>query len=171
MLQFIHALKLLGCHANIVVGVRIPFRFGARQQAEHGACLGNGPRRIRKAAEGRRTSVWRLNIFGRAALRGSAVQLPGLLRVPACHPVAILQGGNRDVQIANAFGAEIGFELVALMMVVQRFDALLKAYGDEETDDDGGDVSEKLAPGSGSVVRRMDVDHRGQWILWEARFR
>jgi len=42
---------------------------------------------------------------------------------------------------------------VALMMVVQRFDALLKAYGDEETDDDGGDVSEKLAPGSGSVVR------------------
>ena len=50
------------------------------------------------------------------------------------------------MQIANAFGAEIGFELVALMMVVQRFDALLKAYGDEETDDDGGDVSEKLAP-------------------------
>jgi hypothetical protein len=107
----------------------------------------------------------------RAALRGSAVQLLDLERLPVRHPIAKVQRGNRGVQIANAFGAEIGFELVALVMVVQRFHALLKAYGDEESDDDGGDVSEEFAPGSNGVVRRMYVDHRERWVLRGVSFR
>jgi hypothetical protein len=88
-----------------------------------------------------------------------------------CHPVAKLQRGNREAQIADAFDAEIGFELAALMMVVKRFNALLKAYGDEQANDDGGDVNEEVAPGSGSVVRRVDVEHREGWILWKVSFR
>ena len=56
--------------------------------------------------------------------------------------------------------------MVALVAVVNRFDALLEADGDEETDDDGGDVDEEFAPGAGGVRRWVDVEHDGALPIW-----
>jgi hypothetical protein len=67
-----------------------------------------------------------------------------------------------DAQIAETFGAEISFELVALMAVVDGFDGLFEADGDEQANDDGGDVDEEVAPGAGGVVRWVDFEH---WCL------
>jgi hypothetical protein len=50
-------------------------------------------------------------------------------------------------------------ELVPLLAMVDGFDGLFEADGDEETDDDGGDVNEEVAPGVGGGVRWMDVEH------------
>jgi hypothetical protein len=50
--------------------------------------------------------------------------------------------------------------LVELMLMMEVFDGLLEAYGDEEPDDDGGNVDEEIAPGAGGVVGGMDVEHR-----------
>ena len=47
-------------------------------------------------------------------------------------------------------------ELLALLEVLDR---LLDADGDEQANYDGCDVNEKVAPGVGGVVRRVDVEH------------
>ena len=49
-----------------------------------------------------------------------------------------------------------------IVVVVKGFDCLLKTDGDEEADDDGGDMDEEVAPGVGGVVRWMDVEH--EWL-------
>ena len=42
--------------------------------------------------------------------------------------------------------------VVELMLMMEVFDGLLEAYGDEEADDDGGDVDEEVLPrGSGGA--------------------
>lgn len=46
---------------------------------------------------------------------------------------------------------EIFLKLMALMTVVDKLDGLLEADGDEETDNDGGDVDTEVAPGAGGV--------------------
>jgi hypothetical protein len=43
-------------------------------------------------------------------------------------------------------------ELLALVVMMDRLNGLLEADGDEQTDDDGGDVDEEVAPGVGGVV-------------------
>jgi hypothetical protein len=48
---------------------------------------------------------------------------------------------------------------VALVLVVNGFDGLFEAYGDEQADDDGGDVDEEVFPRVGGFVRRVDVEH------------
>jgi hypothetical protein len=50
-------------------------------------------------------------------------------------------------------------ELGALVPVVEGFYQLLEAHGDEQADDDGGDVNEEVSPGAGGVVGRVDVEH------------
>jgi hypothetical protein len=42
---------------------------------------------------------------------------------------------------------------------VNRLDGLFEADGDEQADDDGGDVDEEVAPGVGGLVGRVDVEH------------
>jgi hypothetical protein len=44
-----------------------------------------------------------------------------------------------------------------LMATVEVFHGLLKADGDEQAYDDGGDVDEEVAPGVGGFVGRVDV--------------
>jgi hypothetical protein len=66
---------------------------------------------------------------------------------------------QRDVQVADAFGVEIRFELVKLMAVMDGLDGLLKADGDEQAEDDGGDMDKEVSPGAGSVVGGVDVEH------------
>ena len=46
-----------------------------------------------------------------------------------------------------------------LMAMVEELDCLFEADGDEQTDDDGGDVDEEVAPGVGGVVGWVDVEH------------
>ena len=47
-------------------------------------------------------------------------------------------------QIDAEFVAQVVFELVALMKVVEVLDGLLEADGDEEADGDGRDVDEEV---------------------------
>ena len=61
----------------------------------------------------------------------------------------------------------IGFEFAGegfagfaeFVVLVDALDELLEADGDEEADDDGGDVDEEVAPGVGGGVGRVDVEH------------
>ena len=53
---------------------------------------------------------------------------------------------------------EFLLELMALVAVADGFDRLFEADGDEQADDDGGDVDEEVAPGVGGVFGRMDVE-------------
>ncbi len=65
-------------------------------------------------------------------------------------------------------GAEIGFALAGegfagfadFVVVVDDFDRLLEADGDEQANDDGGDVEEEVGPGVGGLVGWMDVEHK-----------
>jgi hypothetical protein len=47
------------------------------------------------------------------------------------------------------------------MTMVEVLDGLLEADGDEDAEDDGGQVDEEVAAGSGGVVGRVDIDHVG----------
>jgi hypothetical protein len=57
------------------------------------------------------------------------------------------------------------------MAVVEVLDGLFEADGDEESEDDGGDVDEEVAPGAGGVVGWVDVEHGDglRWSLWRLR--
>jgi hypothetical protein len=44
--------------------------------------------------------------------------------------------------------------------MVDELDGLLEADGDEQADDDGGDVDEEVFPGVGGFVGRVYVEHR-----------
>jgi hypothetical protein len=52
------------------------------------------------------------------------------------------------------------------MAIVHGFDGLFEADGDEQAEDDGGDVDEEVAPGAGGVVSGVDVEH-GCGLLWD----
>jgi len=43
--------------------------------------------------------------------------------------------------------------------MVEGFDCLLEADGDEQPDADGGDVDEEVRPGVDGFVGRVDVEH------------
>ena len=47
------------------------------------------------------------------------------------------------------------------MQAVEVLDGLLEAYGDEETDGDGGDVDEEVFPGVGGAGGRLAFRLRG----------
>jgi hypothetical protein len=46
-----------------------------------------------------------------------------------------------------------------LITVVEEFDGLLEADGEEEADRDGANVDEEVGPGVSGFVRSVDVDH------------
>ena len=52
-------------------------------------------------------------------------------------------------------------DFVAVMDV---FDHLLEADGDEKPKDDGGDVNEEVAPGVGGMVGRVDIKYGGGFL-------
>jgi hypothetical protein len=65
--------------------------------------------------------------------------------------------------VAAEIGAELGtkvfFELAALVQVVDGFDSLLEADGDEEAYRDGGDVNDEICPGVFGLVWDVDIEH------------
>ena len=46
-----------------------------------------------------------------------------------------------------------------LVMVMNALDNLLEAYGNEQADDDGGDVDEKVSRGVNSVIGWVHIKH------------
>ena len=93
-------------------------------------------------------------------LLGGAQELGELLGVeiaPTLGDFYVLEG---DVYVAEAFGVEIGFQLVALMTMMQGLDGLLEGDGDEQADADGGNVEQEVAPGVGGGVGWVDIEHR-----------
>ena len=71
---------------------------------------------------------------------------------------------GKAVDVDLALDAEGFAGLGDLMAVVEVLDGLLEADGDEEADDDGGDVDEEVAPGAGGVVGGVDVEHRNGFL-------
>jgi hypothetical protein len=55
------------------------------------------------------------------------------------------------------------------MELMKVLHGLFEADGDEEADDDGGDVDEEVAPGAGGVVGGVDIEHWGMVLGWEFR--
>ena len=67
----------------------------------------------------------------------------------------------QDDLIGLGFRLQLSHEFVALMLVVEVFDRLLEADGDEQSYDDGGDVDEEIFPSVGGRVGRVYVEHYG----------
>ena len=76
----------------------------------------------------------------------------------------VLELRGHELEIALGLLMHLIFEVLALMVVVQGFDGLFEADGDEEADADGGDVDEEVAPGVDGFVGSVDVEH-GR-VLW-----
>ena len=88
------------------------------------------------------------------------------------HLVAL---GGKDVELVGglvlcALDEELFASLVREVTVVEVLDCLFEAYGDEEADDDGGDVDEEVSPGAGGVVWWVDIEHdespNGLRVYW-----
>jgi len=63
------------------------------------------------------------------------------------------------VKIGAELGAEVFFEMVALVEVMEIFDSLLEADRDEEAYRDGGDVDDEVCPCVFGLVRGVDIEH------------
>ena len=48
--------------------------------------------------------------------------------------------------------------------MVEEFDGLFEADGDEQTEDDGRDVDEEVSPGAGGVVGWVNIEHGGGFL-------
>jgi hypothetical protein len=71
--------------------------------------------------------------------------------------LAVLSVGTVP-QVFFGLGMERLAQFGALMAVMEGFNSLLEADGDEKADDDGGDVNEEVAPGMGGGVWRVNVE-------------
>ena len=58
-----------------------------------------------------------------------------------------------------ALTAEVFLQLVALMAVVQGFDGLFEADGNQQAYTNDGDMDEEVGPRVRCLMRRMDVEH------------
>ena len=82
----------------------------------------------------------------------------------------VFEGGGLPMEVLDVTGKQsmIFFELYFECLtgfgdqvaVVEVLDGLLDTHCDAQTDNDGGDVDKEVAPGVGSVMRRMNVQHR-----------
>jgi len=66
------------------------------------------------------------------------------------------------LMIANEFFVNGLAGLAQLMAVVDPLDGLFNPYGDQQADDDGGDVDEEVAPGVGGLVGW--TSSMGSWV-------
>ena len=64
-----------------------------------------------------------------------------------------------DLYIGFTIVTQFFVQPMALMAVVQQLDGLLETDGDEQTEDDGGDVDEEFTPTGGGMVGGMNVEH------------
>ena len=97
--------------------------------------------------------------FGFVALKSGHVRLQSHLVLLEDGDVA----GDLDLVVGDLVADGLA-GLGDLVAVVDVLDGLLEAYGDEEAENDGGDVDEEIAPGAGGVVWWVDVEHRGGFL-------
>ncbi len=67
-----------------------------------------------------------------------------------------------DLQVLHAelsFGAQVFAEVIPLMTMMEELNSLLESDGDEQANDNGGDVDEEVAPGVNRMMGWMDVEH------------
>ena len=72
--------------------------------------------------------------------------------------IAVDVGAQED-DVAFGLGAHLLHHHLSLVAMVEGFDGLFKADGDEQAHADGGDVDEEIAPGVDGVMERVDVEH------------
>ena len=86
-------------------------------------------------------------------------------------PGGFLEGaidvGVKEPDVALCFKAHFLNEDLSFVAMVEVFDCLLEADGDEQANTDGGDVDEEVAPGVGGGVGRVDVEQG--WVLCGVR--
>ncbi len=87
------------------------------------------------------------------------VQKRCLVLSPLPDPARGVEVLVRPVAVEFVVDAEVFLELMALVAMVDELDGLLETDGDDEADDDGGDVDEEVFPGVGGFVGRVDVEH------------
>ena len=155
-------LELIDGHLDETVDADVALHIGAREEVEGVTLLGDRPYGVGRldvaksfrAAKGRDGN-------GSAMLLGSSQQLGILFGVDIAAALGDFNVAEGDVYVAQAFVVEIGFELMALMLVVKELDGLLEADSDEQTNADGGDVDEEVAPGVGGFVGRVHGEQGG----------
>ncbi len=137
-----------------------------RQEGDGSGGLGDGPR----AAGWRDEEALRLGgevdvVDGKRDDELTAGRGGGLERADAgVEVIAALRGEGDlsadEVEVLLRLGMHLELEILALVVVMDGFDRLLEADGDEEADADGGDVDEEVAPGMGGLMGRVNVEHR-----------
>jgi hypothetical protein len=65
------------------------------------------------------------------------------------------------------FLMKVFLELMALVAMMDELDGLFKGDGNEQADDDGGDVNEEVSPGVCGFVGRVDTEHGGLLLVGE----
>ena len=129
-----------------------PDGLGWGEVAELGGADGAG-----QAGRGRQRDLDFLQMLRRGAYLAGGLVEPGF-------EVLHFEVAVDDLKVLFGLVMEVFLELVALMAVMEGFDGLFEADGDEETDDDGGDVDEEVSPGAGGVVGWVDVEHGGAFL-------
>jgi hypothetical protein len=69
-----------------------------------------------------------------------------------------LQVAVDDLKVLFGFVVEVFLQLLALVPVMEELHGLFEADGDDEAENDGGNVDEELAPSGGGVVWRVNVE-------------
>src|ERR1700722_13462606 len=95
----------------------------------------------------------------------------------ACHvqpdeTMGLIDGGEVTLHqraIGDAFAVQRLLYLTRLAVMVDMFHRLLEPNGNEQADDNGGDVDEEVSPGGGGVVGGVNVEHG--WNLSEDGWR
>ena len=99
-------------------------------------------------------------------------RLVGAKRVQDCQialKIVLVAAGCEDVELIGRFVASALFDqrpagLGGEMTVMEVLDGLFEADGDEEAEDNGGDVDEEVAPGGGGVMGGVYVEY-GKLLL------
>jgi hypothetical protein len=149
-----------------VVELTVALYFGAGHVLEDAALLGGLPGRV---IEGDRDRI-------PVEAGGKLVELCAGVIVDVDEDVEVaLEDGSKAAELSGCDGEAVNVDLALdaqglsgvgdLMAVMEVLDGLFEADGDEEAEDDGGDVDEEVAPGAGGVVWRVDVEH-GCGFLW-----
>ena len=99
---------------------------------------------------------------GRLQLLNAGVQIFDSLPVDESELIHI-------VKVKAGVSEDALSHVVKLLPVVEVLDGLFEADGDEQAEDDGGDVDEEVAPGAGGVVGRVDVEHGCGFLLGAGR--
>ena len=160
--------RLLGHAGELSVEVLIGVGFGEGHEMSDAVLFGGVPDGV-VVEEGRLAPG---EVAGEGGL-GSAGMLANVLE----DEEVIFEAGGGDEPVAfvgKEVGA-VGFELAGeglagvaeLVALVNVLDELLEADGDDEANDDGGDVDEEVAPGVDGFVRRVDVEHGDPWVSLE----